>query len=267
MPVLAALFVCSAASASTVYGQDLRQDRFFQSTTTNFVGDWTQIGGTTAYSSFAMDMDLLANTLWAVLWDGGITNEYGTIDVSTGLFNSHGYLTGVPIGANVSGMSVDPVSGNWYLSCIETGTNLYVGNITTGTFSLVGAIDTVAFEIDMAIDSQGNAYGHDISNDQLISINLTTGAGTAIGPTGQPANYAQGMDFDYADDTLYATVYTGGGTGGFGYFNLGTGTFIELQDTFPLDAEMEMVVATPIPAPGLLALLGLAGLVSRRRRG
>jgi MYXO-CTERM domain-containing protein len=269
VPALGALVVCSAASASTVYGLDLRGDnRFFQSTTTDFVGDFAQIGAFATWDSFAMDMDLSGTTLWTALWDGGLTNEYGTVDVTTGLFTSQGDLT-IPIGANVSGLSVDPVSGDWYLSAIETGlgTRLYVGDITTGVFGLVGSIDPAASEIDIAIDSLGNAYGHDITLDQLISINLATGLGTPIGLTGQAANFAQGMDFDYADNQLYATVYTGGGTGVFGTFNLATGFFDVLQSTTPLNAEMEMVVATPIPAPGMIALLGLAGLVSRRRRG
>ncbi|MHC4082386.1 MAG: hypothetical protein ACYSU2_13820 [Planctomycetota bacterium] len=272
MPALGALLVCSAVNASTVYGLDLRGDNhLFQSSTTNFVGDFAQVGGIQTWDSFALDMDVSATTLWAVLWsstDPGINQQYGTVDLTTGDFTQLGQLSGIadPT-ANVSGMSVDPVSGNWYMSVIEGGmANLYSGDIATGAFSLVGNIG-FSLNIDLAIDSQGNAYGHDIDGDQLISIDLATGLGTAIGPTGQPANFAQGMDFDYANDMLYATVYTGGGTGVFGTFDLATGFFNVLQDTTPLNAEMEMVIATPIPAPGIIALLGLAGLVRRRRRG
>ncbi|MHC4786600.1 MAG: NHL repeat-containing protein, partial [Planctomycetota bacterium] len=234
-------------SASTIYGLDFRGTQFFQSTPNDFVGDFTTVG-TTDYSAYAIDMDVNATTLYAVLSDG--SNTYGTIDTGTGDFTAMGTLSGPSVDSNVSGMSVDPVSGSWYLSVMEAGTAiLYVGDITTGVFAPVGDI-TFPLNIDLAIDSQGNAYGHDIGTDELISINLATGQGTAIGPTGQAANFAQGMDFDYADDTLYATIYTGGGTGVFATFNLLTGQATALQSTTPLDAEMEMVVATPLgPAP------------------
>jgi hypothetical protein len=235
---------CSASS--TIYGLDFRGTQFFETTTTDFVGDFTSIGATD-YTSFAIDMDVTATTLYAVLFDG--SNTYGTIDIGTGDFTATGTLTGPAADSNVSGMSVDPVSGNWYLSVSELGGSvLYVGDITTGVFTPVGLI-TANINIDMAIDSQGNAYGHDISVDQLISIDLVTGLGTPIGPTGQAANFAQGMDFDYVDDTLYATIYTGGGTGVFATFDLLTGQATPLQDTTPLDAEMEMVVANPHGGP------------------
>ncbi|MHC4416089.1 MAG: hypothetical protein ACYS0G_12480 [Planctomycetota bacterium] len=271
VPALGALLVCSAVNASTIYGLDLRGDNeIFRTTTTNFVNDFTNVGGVETYDSFALDFNPLATTLWAVLFsstDPNVNLQYGTVSLVDGDFTSQGQLSGLadPT-ANISGMAVDPVSGNWYLSAIEGGVaNLYEGDITTGVFNLVGPIG-FNLNIDISIDSQGNAYGHDIAADELISINLNTGMGTTIGSTGQPANFAQGMDFDYADDTLYATVYTGGGTGVFGFFNLATGFFNVLEDTTPLNAEMEMVVATPIPGPGVLALIGLAGLVSRRRR-
>jgi hypothetical protein len=185
--------------------------------------------------------------LYAVLFDG--SNTYGTINTDTGAFTAMGTLTGPAAVSNVSGMSVHPITGNWYLSVFELDTSiLYVGDITTGVFTSVG--DIGFFNIDLAIDGQGNAYGHDLASDQLVSIDLATGAGTAIGPTGHNANFAQGMDFNYADGILYATIYTGGGTGVFATFDLLTGQATALQDTTPLDAEMEMVVASPHAGPG-----------------
>jgi hypothetical protein len=140
------------------------------------------------------------------------------------------------------------VSGNWYLSVYESGDSfLYVGDITTGVFAPVGLI-TLNLIIDLAIDSQGNAYGHDISSDQLISIDLVTGQGTAIGPTGYNANWAQGMDFDYANDYLYATIYTINETSVFAVFDLLTGQATAIQDTTPM-GDMEMVVANPLGMP------------------
>ena len=266
MAALVPFVLCSAVNASVIYGLNIRGDNFiFQTTTTDFVGDFTQVGGVQTYDSFAMDMDLSATTLWATLFDGGL-NTYGTVDLTTGNFTALGTLSGLGGSDNVTGMSVDPTSGDWYLTAIGGGLeNLYRGDITTGTFALVGALG-FDLNIDLAINSKGEAYGHDIASDQLLSIDLLTGLATAIGPTGIGANFAQGMDFDYADDTLYASLYTGSGTGVFATFNLDTGFATVLQSTTPLNAEMEIVVATAIPGPGAIVLLALGGLVGASRK-
>ena len=265
--VASTMLVASAANASLIYGFNIRGDAnpFFSTDTTGFVSGFTTIGGAIGeFPTFAMDMDPTATTLWAVLFDG--LNTYGTIDTGTGVFTSMGTLSGPAASDNISGLSVDPTTGDWYISALGGNVaTLYRGNIATGSFSAVGDIG-FGLNIDLAIDSQGNAYGMDIAVDELLSISLSTGAGTLIGPTGINTNFAQGMDFDYATDTLYATMYTSGGTGVFATISTVTGLATVLEDTTPLNAEMEMVVATPIPAPGALALLGLGALVSRRRR-
>ena len=261
------MLVASAASASLIYGFNMRGEanQLFSTDTGGFVSGFTTIGGAIGdFPTFAMDMDPTGTTLYAILFDG--LNTYGTIDTGTGVFTSMGTLSGPAASDNISGLSVDPTTGDWYISALGGGVaTLYRGNIATGSFSAVGDIG-FALNIDLAIDSQGNAYGMDIAVDELLSISLSTGAGTLIGPTGINTNFAQGMDFDYATDTLYATMYTGGGTGVFASISTVTGLATVLEDTTPLNAEMEMVVATAIPAPGALALLGLGALVSRRRR-
>jgi uncharacterized protein (TIGR03382 family) len=258
---LGAMLLGTAVNASDIYGLNMRGEyRMFQTTTDDFVGGFSMFGDPWAAAAFAMDLDPTATTLYAILYDG--TNTYGTVDMDTGVFSAIGNITGPSSATNITGLSVDPTTGLWYLTAAE---GLYSGDIATGVFNFVGAM---GFDlcIDIAIDSQGNAYGMDIALDELFSINLATGAGTSIGPTGMAANYAQGMDFDYLDDTLYATVYTGGGTGAFCWYDLNTGAANIIQVTTPLNAEMEMVVATGIPGPASLSLLLLGGLVARRRR-
>ena len=270
MPAVAAgaIVLPSAAFAGTgsvIYGLDLRaENQFFTTTTDDFIGNFSDIAFDVQYDSFALDMTLDALTMYAVRWDGGTTTEYGTIDIATGAYNALGLISGPAQGTNVSGLSVDPITGDWYMSTSDT---LWRGDISTGTFEAVGLFGGGALIIDIAIDSQGNAYGHDINGDVLTSINLATGESTAIGATGMAANFAQGMDFDYSTDMLYATVYTGGGTGGFGTFDLATGAFNMLQDTAVLNIEAEMAVGVAIPAPGALAMIGLGLLGGRRRRG
>jgi MYXO-CTERM domain-containing protein len=262
----AAIFASQAAWGSLIYYFNMRSEtQLYQTTTTNFVGDSVAIGPGGLPTTFAMDLTPDGSTLYAVEYVSN--HNYGTIDLASGEWTSLGNINGPQLGANISGLSVDPTTGDWYLVALESaGAMLYVGDMTTGSFSQVGAIGGPGYMIDLAIDSQGNAYGHDISDDMLYSINLGSGAGTPIGSTGLNANYAQGMDFDYLDDTLYATVYTGGGTGVFAWFDLNSGAANVIQDTTPLNAEMEMVVGTPIPGPAGLSLLLLGGLVARRRR-
>jgi hypothetical protein len=233
-----ALLGAVAHGQSTIYGRDLRNGRFITSDTAAFVANLTVIG-TNTVPTYAIDFDETATTLWAV---ENTALGYGTFDLTTGAFTTVGTVTGLTPGSGATGLTCS-TNGTWYLSQFVSGvgTNLYVGNITTGTFSLVGLIG-VGIMIDISIDSQGNLYGNNISDDNLYSINTTTGAGTLIGPTGQATNFAQGMDFDWSTDTLYATLYTGGGTGVFAAMNLVTGFATILEDTTPTNGEFEIAV-------------------------
>ena len=139
-------------------------------------------------------------------------------------------------------------------------------NPVNGAATLVGDFGSAAGSmIDIAIDLDGNMYGHDLTNDSLVSINKATGEATQIGAHGLAANFAQGMDFDYATNTLYAAIYTGGGTGQFVSWNLNDGSVNELFDTAVWNAELEIAIRS-VPAPASTAALGLLGLAAARRR-
>ncbi|HBR54299.1 MAG TPA: hypothetical protein DEA82_08965, partial [Flavobacteriaceae bacterium] len=60
---------------------------------------------------------------------------------------------------------------------------------------------------DLAITGDGDAYGHDLAADQIVSIDLTTGTATPIGPTGFNANFAQGMTWDPNSDTVFLASF------------------------------------------------------------
>ncbi|MBK8179252.1 MAG: hypothetical protein IPK67_10275 [Planctomycetes bacterium] len=229
-----------APAQSTIYGIDLRQARFFRSeASANFVANFVNVGPQAA-PLFAIDFDETATTLYGV--DNG-SLSFGTFDLNTGVFTSAGVVTGPVVGAGATGITCT-TSGTWYLSQYDATlgvSNLYTGDITTGVFTLVGPI-TNAIIIDISIDSQNRLFGNNISTDTLWSIDTTTGAGTLIGATGLATNFAQGMDFDWSTDTLYATAYTGGGTGTFVTLDLTTGASTPVVVTTPLNAEMEMAV-------------------------
>jgi hypothetical protein len=233
-----------AGAQSTIYGMDVRIQRFFQTDIANFVANFTVIAPNNL-PIFALDFDATATTLW------GVQNPvapalapYGTFDLTTGVFTPTGTLTG-PLSA--AGLTAHPNGTTWYvLENLGGACNLWRGNIaTSGTFTLVGSSTVMGLAIDISCDSQGNLYANSITTDSLYSIDPNTGAATLIGPTGFATNFAQGMDFDWSTDTLYATLYTGGGTGGFCTINLATGAATQLEDTLSLNAEMEIAIQVP----------------------
>ena len=87
--------------------------------------------------------------------------------------------------------------------------------------------------IDIAVNPAGVMYGHDIFTDSIYTINTSTGAATLVGPTGYAANFAQGMDFDNEDGTLYIFLYIGTGVNHYGTVNLATGAVTALATTNP----------------------------------
>ena len=157
---------------------------------------------------YAVDFDLAATTLWAIDSD---SRELGTINLATGAFTPTVVVTGLTAGSNVTGMKFDPTSTTVYISeSIGVGSNLLTLNTTTGVATPVGSIGPYLV-IDIAISLSGQMYGIEIGTDNLLSIDKATGAGTPIGPVGVTLNFAQGMDFDYSTDTLWAWLYTQGG--------------------------------------------------------
>ncbi len=131
------------------------------------------------------------------------------------LFNVN-TATGVPTlvasvlpspGATWTGMAADPTSSNVYVS---TATQLYTINLATGAVTTIGPTGA-GIVIDIAFDLTGQLYGHDITSDQIITINKATATSAVVGPTGIAANFAQGMDLDASDGTIYLFAYLGGG--------------------------------------------------------
>lgn len=200
--------------------------------------------GTTQPSLFALDFSTDGNTLYAISGSAAATNPSTlfTIDTTTGAATIVAALSGLTASDSASGLTIDPITNVAYFSAAggsPSSSRLYTLNLTTGALTLIGqmtaptdAVGTIF--IDIAINCQGQMYGHNISDDALYSINLGTGAGTLIGTHGLAANFAQGMDFDNSDGTLYAFLYTGAGTNRFGSFDLQTGAFTTLVQDNPL---------------------------------
>jgi hypothetical protein len=219
--------------------------------------------GVTQPSLFALDFSPDGTTLFGATGSTAASNPstLGTIDTTTGAFTVIGTLAGLTTGDSASGLAIDPLTGVAYFSAAggtPTSSRLYTVDLASGALTLVGPITaptdpTATIFIDIAMNCAGELYGHNISDDALYSIDPATGAGTLIGTHGLAANFAQGMDFDNSDGTLYGFIYTGTGTNRFGTFDLATGAFTTLAQDNPL-GEYEGAIPGACPnTPGIFA--------------
>lgn len=234
---------CSfAASQSTIVGIDVRgTDHMFVSDTADFVNSWTA-GPTTGEEIYAIDFNAAATDLYAIHFD---TSDYGTIDITTGVFTILGSTTLPP--RTVRGLTAHPDGDTWYIIADSGSDNkLWIGDLTTGIFTSIGITAPSQALIDIACDSQGNLFAHSITTNSLYSLDPNTSDETLIGPIGVNITSAQGMDFDWSTDTLYATLY-GNATASKQFVSLDTttGAILTSVDTGTLSAEMEMAIQVP----------------------
>ncbi len=219
------------------YAQDIGyiSDNFVSFALNNFPGQ--TVIGTNATAFYGMDFDEDGEVLYAL---SDTTDQLGTIDLTTGAFTA---VVPCPPGggaANWTGLTIDPVNGTFFAS---TATDLYTIDPATGASTLIGSFGTTTM-IAIAMNMEGAMYGHDITSDSIYSINPTTGAATLIGLTGYAANYAQGMDFDNDDGTLYIFLYIGSGANVYGTVDLATGAVTPLATSNP-QGEFEGAIAIP----------------------
>ncbi|MEM6673194.1 MAG: hypothetical protein AAF726_10130 [Planctomycetota bacterium] len=232
------------AAQADILGFDFRNDRTFRSTTSSFVDDYTPLASV-AIDFFALDLNATATRLYAI---STAPNRVFTIDMTTGLLSSPGpIVTGIFNGGPngiVTGLTASPDGQTWWLSrAAGSFTDIHSGDVETGIFTFVRRVDGETL-IDIAMDSEGNLFGLSSSNDRLVRIPTGPGSVTVVGPVNYPVEFAQGMDFDWDDDTLYATLYSGGGVGAFATLDTNSGIATIVEPTTSLDAEMEMAVVT-----------------------
>jgi uncharacterized repeat protein (TIGR01451 family) len=208
-----------------------------------------QVGPEPTNTYFGWDFDETATTLYAHDFN---TNQLGTINTSTGAFTVIG--PSAPGTQTFTGLAIDPVTGEAYaMGSDGVVSTLYSLNLTNGVLTSIGNTGTTLM-IDMSINCEGVMVGHDIATDSFYTINRATGVATIIGAThGLATNFAQGMDFDNADGTLYVYAYTGGGTNTYGTVNLTTGAITPLAVSNPL-GEYEGATQTVCPSQGAPAV-------------
>ena len=81
-------------------------------------------------------------------------------------------------------------------------------------------------------------YAHRQDDNSLITIHMCDATSSVVGPTGQMAAGAQGMNFDWFSGILHACLHTGAGFGSFAGLDLGTGQATVFENTQSLDAQM-----------------------------
>jgi hypothetical protein len=214
----------------TAFAQDIGfvSDNFVSHALNDFTGQ--AVIGPNAQTIFAMDFDQTGTILYAI---DNTSRELGTYNLATGAFTAIATVSDIPVADNISGLTIDPATGTAYVSGLGTGLTLYTMNLTTAVATVIGSDATVTLMIDIAIGPQGIIYGHDIGTDNIYTIDKTTGVATVVGPTGVNPNFAQGMDFDNVDGTLYAYTYQGGGANQYGTINLATGALTPLAISNP----------------------------------
>ncbi len=243
-PLLLAVSIglsATAAAQSPIVGiSRFNLDRLFTTTVSDFVADYMEVNPMNPQSLLhAIDFDPAATTLWGI---EAYTRRFGIIDVATGNFGVQGVAS---LGLDkVTGLTCSP-NGTWYaVGLVPGGSEIWMGDVTTGTFQRLGLINGESV-IDVACNSQGDLYCTTISDDALYSIDPSTGAGTLVGYHGVDTFYAQGIDFDWSTDTLYAALFVNRNANWFCSLSLTSGAILTSQVTSSLQCEAEFAIQVP----------------------
>jgi len=139
-------------------------------------------------------------------WYGTVYNTVAPYDLIT-LDPLTGARTVIgDMGVNINGLSFNPANGTMYgVGYSSPNSQLYSINMSTGATTLIGSSSGLL--INLAINNSGQAYAVNLGTDSLVSVNLTTGGITNIGPIGFNANYAQDMEFDREAGELFMAAY------------------------------------------------------------
>jgi|GEM_PF-1324783 hypothetical protein len=158
--------------------------------------------------------DFLAGASWAMgewycgTYSASTASAFVKINTTTGARTVINANTGI----SITGLAYDWTTNTMYAMSGGSTSILWTIDLVTGVPTLVGS--GAYFGISLAANQEGNIYAIDIAADNLVQLNKSTGAPTVIGPIGFSANYAQDMEFDNSDNTMYAAAYNTSGSGG-----------------------------------------------------
>lgn len=148
-------------------------------------------------------------TIWGTAFLNGTLYALGdtgfyTIDTVSGALTR---ISDAPPPANeIWGMTVDPTTQTLYWIGGTGGVTLSTIDPATGASTLVGSISGIPAPINItaiAIDAEGQLYGIEQQNDNLIRVDKATGAATVVGPLDVPTLFKASLAFDPVGGTLY----------------------------------------------------------------
>jgi hypothetical protein len=223
----------------------------------------TQISTNNSSSIITADFDPTGTTLFAIR-NTAADKSLGTLNRTTGVYTATAVITGLTnTTENISDLTVSPSSGQGFI-ITNDGTaapftaRLYRINTATAVATIVGAVSTTDLVTGIAMNCNGQLFGVNVVNDQLISINPTTAVATNIGLTGYNHNFSQGMDFDNETNELYGWAI-GGAAGAFtfqyGTYNLTTGALSNNASTNGNQAKGAIPTSCPGTTPAAITLI------------
>lgn len=180
------------------------------------------------YQTFAIDFNDTTEELWCF---DVVSNSLGVVDLDSGSFSSELELSGdIPASAVPKGLSYDVVGDCFFLS---TASELYRVDrmgITTFIGSFVTTCGTSIDQMsDISVNTAGEIFGFEIETDSLFFIDKNTGICSSRGVYDLgDAISDQSIDFDPANNLLYAAISTGSGTGSYGTWDVDSGQFTEI---------------------------------------
>ena len=196
-------------------------------------GTWDVVGGVTLGGAFAGDF---LGGAFGQMYVLDSSNKLYLVETATGAAMEIG--DSAPAGGQSWTGMTGSVDGTLYASSTDCGgtSMLYAVDPGTGTPTEIGPITDGPCIIDIAINAEGEMYGVDIVNDELVQIDPETGAGTVVGSTGFAANFAQGLDFEEESGVLYWAAY--GASGELRVIDTTTGASAHIG-AFPGGAEVD----------------------------
>ena len=144
------------------------------------------------------------DTLYGVSY---FSNEFVKIDTHSGILSVVGPCFPDDSWEVWTGMAGHPNGTLYACSTDNNISKLYIINPENGIPYSMGVVSNAPLLIAIAINAQGDIYGLDILNDNLILIDKNPAKSTIIGPIGYDANHSQGMDFDDKTGILYISAF------------------------------------------------------------
>ena len=144
---------------------------------------------------------------------GGDGSLLGVLEPTLGTVTTVDTITGVNSGQTITGMGFNHATGTMYLASTSFAlavSELYTVDLTTAAATFIGTVTNAADLFTLAVNGQGEIYGFDAANDNLIKIDPASGAGTIIGSVGVNVRKgSQDTDFDPATGDLYWASHNG----------------------------------------------------------